>query len=126
MRIAKAIGVRNLKLKTDSKLVIGQMTREYEAKKERMKRYLKLAIQLIDEFNEVKVEQIPWEDNSIANEITRIALTKDASTMTNFLMGVQTNPSIDGLHTFSVQQHGTWMGPILSYVRDVQLPSDPS
>ena len=42
LRVAKALGAKNLKLKTDSKLVVGQITNEYEAKEERMKRYLKL------------------------------------------------------------------------------------
>ena len=42
MRIAKALGIKNLKLKTNSKLIVGQITNEYEAKEERMKRYLKL------------------------------------------------------------------------------------
>lgn len=37
LRIAKAIGVRNLKLKTNSKLVVSQMTNEYEAKEDRFK-----------------------------------------------------------------------------------------
>lgn len=40
--IAKALGVRNFKLNFDSKLVVGQITKEYEAKEDRMKRYLML------------------------------------------------------------------------------------
>lgn len=102
LRIAKAMGVRSLKLKTDSKLVVGQMTNGYEAKEERMKNYVKLVTQLIDEFNDVKVEQIPHEENSTTNEIARLTSTEDASTTTSLLMEVQMNPSIDGLHTFSV------------------------
>ena len=42
LRIVNALGVRNLKLNTDSKLVVGQIIKEYEAKENRMKRYLKL------------------------------------------------------------------------------------
>ena len=42
LRVAKALGVRNLKLNFDSKLVIGQMNNEYEAKEDRIKRYLAL------------------------------------------------------------------------------------
>lgn len=109
--------VRNLKLKIDSKLVVGQMTSEYEVKEERMKRYLKLATQLIDEFDDVKVEQIPREDNSAANEKARLASTEDALVVTCLLIKVQINPSIDGLHTFSIQQSSTWMNPILSYIK---------
>ena len=56
MRIAKAIGIKNLKLRTDSKLIVGQINNENEAKKERMKRYLKLTNQLVDYFNDVRFE----------------------------------------------------------------------
>lgn len=38
LRIAKALGVKNLKLKTNSKLIVGQIPNKYEAKGERMKR----------------------------------------------------------------------------------------
>ena len=42
LRIAKALGIKNLRLRTDSKLIFGQITNKYEAKEERMKRYLRL------------------------------------------------------------------------------------
>jgi len=48
LRVARALGVRNLRLKTDSKLIVGQITNKYEAEEERMKKYLQLTSQLID------------------------------------------------------------------------------
>ena len=42
LRVAKALGVRNLKLNSDSKLMTKQMNSEYEAKEDKMKRYLAL------------------------------------------------------------------------------------
>lgn len=53
-----------------------------------------------------------------------MALTKDASAKPGLFMEVQTIPSIDGMQTFSVQQPSTWMDPIISYIKDDQLPSD--
>ena len=41
LRIVKALGVKNLKLRTDSKLIVGQITNEYKEKEERIKRYLR-------------------------------------------------------------------------------------
>ena len=58
-----------MKLKTDSKLVVGQITNEYEVKEERMERYLKLTNQLVDYFDDVKFEQIPRENNSDADKV---------------------------------------------------------
>ena len=53
LRIGKALGAKSLLLKSDSKLVIGQIKGEYEAKKCRMQKYLKLTNQLVQEFNQV-------------------------------------------------------------------------
>ena len=55
LKVTKALGVRNLKLNSDSKLMIGQMNNEYEAKEDRMKRYLALTNQLISNFDDVKI-----------------------------------------------------------------------
>ncbi|XP_075633439.1 uncharacterized protein LOC142605899 [Castanea sativa] len=126
LRIAKALGIKNLKLRTNSKLIVGKITNEYEEKEERMKRYLKLTTQLIDEFDVVKLEQILWENNSATDEVAKLASIEDALATKELLMEVQTVPSIDGLQTFSTQQPRTWMYPILSYINDGQLPFDPS
>ena len=47
---------KNLKLRTDSKLIVGQITNEYEEKEERMKRHLKLTNQLIGDFDDIRFE----------------------------------------------------------------------
>ena len=41
-------------------------------------------------------------------------------------MEVQTIPSIDGLQALSIQKLSNWMEPIISYIRDGQLPFDSS
>ena len=73
IRIAKALGVKNLKLRTDSKLSVGQITNKYEVKEERMKRYLKLTNQPVNYFDHVKFEQIPRENNSAIDEVVKLA-----------------------------------------------------
>ena len=75
LRIAKAFGVKNLKLRSDSKLIVGQITNEYEVKEERMKRYLKLTSRLINDFDDVRFKQIPLENNSAAEEVFKLAST---------------------------------------------------
>ena len=42
LRLGKALDAKNLLIQSDSKLVIGQIKGEYEAKEERMQKYLKL------------------------------------------------------------------------------------
>ena len=54
MRLGKALGAKNLLIQSDLKLVIGQIRGEYEAKEERMQKYLKLMRQLTQEFDIVE------------------------------------------------------------------------
>ena len=42
LSLGKALRVENLLVQSDSKLVIGQILEEYEAKEERMQKYLRL------------------------------------------------------------------------------------
>ena len=51
LRVGKELGAKNLLLKSDFKLVIGQIKKEYEAKEERMQKYLKLTKNLTQEFD---------------------------------------------------------------------------
>ena len=49
------------------------MTSEYEAKEDRMKRYLTLTNQLISNFDDVKITQVLREGNLEADEVARLA-----------------------------------------------------
>ena len=51
LRVGKALGVRNMLFQSDSKKVVGQIKEEYDAKKERMQKYLRLTRHLAHEFD---------------------------------------------------------------------------
>ena len=53
LKVEKALGTRNLLLQSDSKLVIRQINGEYEAKEDRMQKYLRLMNYLTQEFDQV-------------------------------------------------------------------------
>ena len=54
LRIARALEVENIVLKRDSQLVIGQVKGDFEAKKARMQKYLKLMNQLVNNFHHIE------------------------------------------------------------------------
>ena len=54
LRLGKALGAENLLVQSDSKLVIGQIKEEYEAKKERIQKYLRLTKHLTQKFDKVE------------------------------------------------------------------------
>ena len=88
MRIVRALGIKNLRVRTDSKLIVGQITNDCEVKEERMKKYLQLTNQFIDEFDDVKLELILREENLAANEVAKLASNEDASATVGLLMEV--------------------------------------
>ena len=54
LRIEKALGAKNLLIQSDSKLIMGQIKEECEAKEERMQKYLRLMRRLTQEFDRVE------------------------------------------------------------------------
>ena len=64
------------------------MNSEYEAKEDRMKRYLALTSQLISNFDDVQITQVPREENSEADEIARLALSETSERRPNLLVEV--------------------------------------
>ena len=82
LRLGKALGAKNLLVQNDSKLVIGQIRGEYEAKEERMQKYLRLTKHLAREFNTVEFVQIPRSQNMGADEVSKLASSiKEKSSM---------------------------------------------
>ena len=103
LRVAKALGVRNLKLNSDSKLMTGQMNNEYKAKEDRMKRYLVLTNQLISNFNDVKITQVTRVENSEVDKVAKLALSNTNEQRPGLYMEVQHLPSIEGLDMNYIQ-----------------------
>lgn len=91
-----------MKLRTDSKLIVRQITNKYETKDERMKRYLKLTNQLVDYFDDVRFKKIPWENHSAVDEVAKLASTEDTLEKPELYMEIQTIPSREGLQAFLV------------------------
>ena len=89
------MGARNILLKSDSKLVIGQIKGEYEAKEDRMQKYLRLTNHLSQEFDRVDFMQVPKNQNSEAYEVARQALSEEGTMSLDWKVEVQKHPSIE-------------------------------
>ena len=116
LRIEKALGAKNLLIQSDSKLVIGQIMEEYKAKEERMQKYLRLTKLLTQNFDKVEFVQIPKSQNMVANEVAKLASSKEGATSIGLMMEVQKRPSIEEISTFAIQSTDSWMTPIISFL----------
>jgi len=73
MLLAQELGALNLLVKSDSLLVKGQVSREYQAKGPQLASYLRYIITLKGSFAEFKLIQVPREQNSHANLLSKLA-----------------------------------------------------
>ena len=64
LELAKSVEAKSILVLGDSQLIMGQVNRIYEAKEERMRKYLEKVLQLVKKFKEANFIQIPREENA--------------------------------------------------------------
>ena len=111
-------------IQSDSKLVVEQIKGEYEAKEERMQKYLRLTRHLTREFDEVEFIQVPRSQNTLADEISKLALSEEGGLSKNLATEVQKHPSIKEAPTLTIQSTNSRMTSIISFLLDGHLPQD--
>uniref|UniRef100_A0A2N9FZB4 Uncharacterized protein n=1 Tax=Fagus sylvatica TaxID=28930 RepID=A0A2N9FZB4_FAGSY len=122
LRIAKELGANRLKIRSDSQLIVGQVNGEYEAREDRMTKYLKLVRNTMKWFDEVKLIQIPREQNTEADALAKLASFDEAIDQ---YIEVQHSPSHMKEELSPINISNSWMTPIVNYLEDETLPSDP-
>ena len=100
-------------------MVISQVNGIYEAKEERMRKYLSKVVRLVKKFKEANFVQIPWEENMEADTSVEEASANEA--MDEF-DEIQYMPSIDLLKILQIEGEENWITLIVSYLKDRRLP----
>ena len=124
LRLGRALGAKSLLVQNDSKLVIGQIKGDYEAKEERMHKYVRLKKYLTREFDRVEFTQIPRSQNMMANKVSKLASSEEGGISMNLEMEVQKYPNIEEVPTFAIQRVNSWMTPIIAFLQDRHLPQN--
>ena len=119
LELAKSIEAESVLILGDSQLVMSQVNGTCEAKEERMKKYLEKVLQLVKKFKEATFVQIPREENMDADALAKAA---SANQPMDEFDEIQYLPSIDIPDVLQVQNEGSWMAPIISYLKDGTLP----
>nr|GEY65440.1 reverse transcriptase domain-containing protein [Tanacetum cinerariifolium] len=78
LRIATQMGVKNIQVNVDSKLVANQVLGTYVAKEDNMIKYLKIAKGLVSGFKTFSISQVPRSRNKKADALSKIASTSFA------------------------------------------------
>ncbi|GJZ97629.1 reverse transcriptase domain-containing protein [Tanacetum coccineum] len=122
--IAAQMGIENVQVNVDSKLVASQVLGTYVAKEENMIKYLEKVKGLVSGFANIFVSQVPHNKNKKADALSKIASTSFAHLSKQVLVEVLQEKSIQEKEvTTVVEEDGpTWM--IMEYLKDGTLPGD--
>ncbi|GKB61172.1 reverse transcriptase domain-containing protein, partial [Tanacetum coccineum] len=126
LRTAARMGVRNVQVSVDSKLVANQVLGTYIAKEENMIKYLEKTKSLVSGFNSFSISQVPRSKNKKADALSKIASTSFAHLSKQVLVKILKEKAIQEKEVAAVvkEEGPTWMTPIIEYLRDETLPDD--
>ncbi|GJS43649.1 reverse transcriptase domain-containing protein [Tanacetum coccineum] len=126
LRIVAQMGVLNVHVSVDSKLVANQVLGTYVAKEENMIKYLEKAKSLVSGFANFSISQVPRSKNKKADALSKIASTSFTHLSKQVLVEVLKEESIQEREVATVVEKDgpTWMTPIMEYLKDGTLPDD--
>ncbi|GJT97688.1 reverse transcriptase domain-containing protein [Tanacetum coccineum] len=126
LRIAAQMGVRNVRVSVDSKLVVNQVLGAYVAKEQNMIKYLEKVKSLVSSFASFSISQVPRSKNKKADALSKIASTSFAHLSKQVLVEILKEKSIheEEVATVVEEEGTTWMTPIIEYLKDGTLPGD--
>nr|GEU31040.1 reverse transcriptase domain-containing protein [Tanacetum cinerariifolium] len=111
LRIAARMGVRNVQVSVDFKLVANQVLGTYVAKEDNMIKYLEIVKGLVSGFTTFSISQVPRSKNKKAYALSKIASTSFAHLSKHVLVEVLENKSIKEKEVATVieEDGATWM-----------------
>ncbi|GKC40672.1 reverse transcriptase domain-containing protein [Tanacetum coccineum] len=120
LRIAGQIGVQNLQVNVDSKLVANQVNGVYIAKESSMIKYLEKVKNLASTFKEFSIKQVPIGENKKADALSKITSTSFSHLSKQVLVEELKEKSIDEKEVLAVvkEEEHTWMTPVYEYLTE--------
>nr|GEX75014.1 hypothetical protein [Tanacetum cinerariifolium] len=126
LQIVAQMGVRNVHVSVDSKLVANQVLGTYVAKEENMIKYLEMTKSLVSDFANFSISQVPRSKNKKADTQSKNMSTSFAHLSKQVLVKVLKEKSIQEKEVVTVVEEDrlTWMTPIMEYLKHGTLSED--
>ncbi|XP_077249161.1 uncharacterized protein LOC143888604 [Tasmannia lanceolata] len=123
MNLAVQVKAQRVKAYCDSQLVTNQIQGTYEARDERMIKYLSQVRQLSTKFKSFEVVRIPRTENTKADVLSKLAAS-GYTTLENICMEFLQRSSIErkAAEVMEVKHESCWMDEIVDYLRSGKLP----
>ena len=128
MKLALEMKVQHLRARSDSMLVVYQISGGWQAMGPKTELYSKYVREMIRKFVEVKMEKIPRNENMEANALAKFSSQRDAQMLGAIPLKIQERASIFEVEVMQIEEEGvtTWMTPIWDYIKEGKLPEDKS
>ncbi|KAA0035659.1 uncharacterized protein E5676_scaffold455G00880 [Cucumis melo var. makuwa] len=124
LQMALEIEVSFMEIYGDSKLIINQLSLQYDVKHEDLKPYFAYARQFVERFDSVMLEHVPRTENkradALANMATALTMSDDVALMPLLLSECQ-EANITTSHLIDEED---WRQPIIEYLEHGMLPKD--
>lgn len=133
LQIALEIGVSFIEVYGDSKLIINQLSLQYDVKHEDLKPYFAYARQLMEKFDNVMLEHVPRVENKRADALANLAtaLTMPDDVTLNIplcqrwiIPPVRPECQEVNMATSYLIDEEDWRQPIIEYLEHGKLPKD--
>nr|GEX42263.1 reverse transcriptase domain-containing protein [Tanacetum cinerariifolium] len=124
--IAARMGVKDVHVRVNSKLVANQVLGTYVSKEDNMVKYLEIVKSLVSGFTTFSISQVPRSKNKKADALSKIASISFAHLSKQVLVEVFKNKSIKEKEVETVIEgdRPTWMTPIVDYLKEGTIFED--
>ncbi|XP_031107639.1 uncharacterized protein LOC116012276 [Ipomoea triloba] len=125
LRLAAGLRAEKVRIRCDSKLVVGQVTGEYEANEGNMQRYRDAVLRTLREFEGYEIHQVPREQNADADMLSKLS--------TGIPGHIRKIARVEDLETSSIDiswvcpvqsREPCWIDHITKYKKEGTLPVD--
>ena len=118
LRLAKELQVHNLKVYSDSQLVVNQVNDIYQAKREKMVAYLEKTKQLMGSILMISIEVVPQSKNANVDALAKLAFMKDVELLDTVSVEFLVEPSIKQWpEVMKLEHEPSWIDPIIVYLK---------
>ncbi|XP_034218821.1 uncharacterized protein LOC117630185 [Prunus dulcis] len=124
LRLAKSMNAKQIRIHSDSQLIVNQVTADFAAKDASMYAYLSTAHRLLRSFQAYEIKQIPRGENSHADALARLASAINDKVGRKVPVEILAQPSTVTSEACAVRYEDTWMSPIYLYLTKGTLPED--
>ncbi|KAI5351639.1 hypothetical protein L3X38_004530 [Prunus dulcis] len=124
LRLAKSMNAKQIRIHSDSQLIVNQVTADFAAKDASMYAYLSTGHQLLRSFQAYEIKQIPRGENSHADALARLASAINDNVGRKVPVEILAQPSTVTSEACAVRYEDTWMSGIYVYLTNGTLPED--